>query len=304
MKKVKVVALLFTLLLVVTPLLFSQELNCTVKIDITSIQSAQRGYLRTFAQDIERYLNNTRFTNEDLDGEKIQCSLEIFFTTATSDNNYQAQVAVSSQRPIYVGDEKSDRSTLVLRIMDNNWSFPYTSNQRMNHDEMVFDPLTGFLDFYAYLIIGYDLETYIPMSGSPCFQKALNTVQLASNSAVGKDWQQSTSSYSKFGITDELSNVKYNAFRTAFNNYHFDGIDLLATDRQKGLGNMLSAIASINDIRLRQNSASVVVKQFFDAKFREIAEAFQAYPDRSVYETLSTYDQEHRSTYQEWKIKQ
>jgi hypothetical protein len=46
------------------------------------------------------------------------------------------------------------------------------------------------------------------------------------------------------------------------------------------------------------------VKQFFDAKFREIAEAFQTYPDRSVYETLSNYDQEHRSTYQEWKIKQ
>jgi hypothetical protein len=248
-------------------------------------------------------MNNTRFTNEDLDGEKIQCSLDIFFSTATSNNYYQAQVAVSSQRPIYVGDEKSDRTTLVMRILDNNWNFAYTPNQRMNHDEMIFDPLTGFLDFYAYLIIGYDLETYIPMSGSPCFQKALNTVQLASNSSVAKDWQQSTSGYSKFGITDELSNVKYNVFRTAFNNYHFDGIDLLATDRKKGLDNMLAAIAAINDIRLRQNSSSVVVKQFFDAKYREIAEAFQTYPDRSVYETLSTYDQEHRSTYQEWKIR-
>ena len=303
MKKVKVVALFFILLLVVTPLLVSQELNCTVTINTQSIQSAQIGYLRTFAQDIERYMNNTRFTNEDLDGEKIQCSLDIFFTTATSDNHYQVQVAVSSQRPIYIGDEKSDRATLVIRILDNNWNFVYTPNQPMRHDEMIFDPLTGFLDFYAYLIIGYDLETYIPMSGSPCFQKALNTVQLASNSVVGKDWQQSSSSYSKFGITDELSNVKYNPFRTAFNNYHFDGIDLLATEKQKALDNMLAAIASINDIRLRQNASSVVVKQFFDAKFREIAEAFQTYPDRSVYETLSTYDQEHRATYQEWRTK-
>ncbi len=303
MKNFEAVALLFTLLLVATPLLNSQELNCTVTINIESIQSAQRGYLRTFAQDIERYMNNTRFTNEDLDGEKIQCSLDIFFTSATSNNYYQVQVAVSSQRPIYIGDEKSDRTTLVMRIMDNNWNFTYTPNQRINHDEMVFDPLTGFLDFYAYLIIGYDLETYVPMSGSPCFQKALNTVQLASNSSAAKDWQQSSSGYNKFGITDELSNVKFNAFRTAFNNYHFDGIDLLATDSKKGLDNMLAAIASINDIRLHQNSTSVVVKQFFDAKYKEIAEAFQAYPDRSVYETLSTYDQEHRSTYQEWKMK-
>ena len=303
MKKIKVAVLVFTLSLVMTSLLISQELNCTVTVNMESIQSAQRGYLRSFSQDIERYMNNTHFTNEDLDGEKIQCSLDIFFTTATADNHYTAQVAVSSQRPIYNGNEKTDRSTLVLRILDNNWTFAYSPNQRMNHDEMIFDPLTGFLDFYAYLIIGYDLETYVPMSGSPCYQKALNTVQLASNSSAAKDWQQSSSSYSKFGITDELTNVKYNAFRTAFNNYHFDGIDLLATDRQKGLDNMLAAVASINDIRLRQNSASVVVKQFFDAKYKEIAEAFQLYPDRSVYETLSTYDQEHRATYQEWKTK-
>ena len=304
MKKAKVAVLFFTLLFFATPLLVSQELNCTVTINIESIQSAQRGYLRTFAQDIERYMNNTRFTNEDLDGEKIQCSLDIFFSTATSDNRYSVQVAVSSQRPVYIGNEKSDRTTLVLRILDNNWNFGYTPNQRMNHDEMVFDPLTGFLDFYAYLIIGYDLETYLPMSGSTCFQKALNVDQLAiNNSTVGKDWQQSTSSYSKYGIINELSDVKYNSFRTAFNNYHFDGIDLLATEKQKGLDNMLAALAAINDIHLHQNPTSVIVKQFFDAKYREIAESFQTYPDRNVYETLSTYDQEHRSTYQEWKTK-
>ncbi|MCX6120991.1 MAG: DUF4835 family protein [Ignavibacteriales bacterium] len=303
MKKIKIAALVFTLLVVVTPLLVSQELNCTVTVNMESIQSAQRGYLRTFAQDIERYMNNTRFSNEDLDGERIQCSLDVFFSTATNDNRYQAQVAISSQRPIYIGNDKSDRTSLVIRILDNNWSFTYTPNQRMNHDEMIFDPFTGFLDFYAYLIIGYDLETYVPMSGSPCFQKTLNTVQMASNSTVGKDWQQSSTSYSKFGITDELSNVKYNAFRTAFNNYHFDGIDLLGTERQKGLDNMLAAIEEINNVRIRQNASSVIVKQFFDAKYREIAEAFLAYPDRGVYEKLSTYDQEHRSTYQEWKLK-
>jgi len=294
---------MFTLLAGAAPLLVSQELNCTVTVNMESIQSAQRGYLRTFAQDIERYMNNTKFSAEDLDGEKIQCSLDIFFSSATSDNRYVTQIAVSSQRPIYIGNDKSDRTTLVIRILDNKWSFTYTPNQRMNHDEMIFDPLTGFLDFYAYLIIGYDLETYVPMSGSACFQKALNTVQLASNSSVAQDWQQSSASYTKYGITDELTSVKYNGFRTAFNNYHFDGIDLLATEKQKGLDNMLAAIESINEIRIRQNSSSVVVKQFFDAKFREIAEAFQSYPDRSVYEKLSNFDQEHRSTYQEWKAK-
>jgi hypothetical protein len=295
---------LFTLVLIITPFLVSQELDCKVTINIESIQSSQRDYLRNFTSDIERYLNNTRFTNEDLNGEKISCNMEISFKSGTSDNRYQVQVVIASQRPVYIKDEISNRTTPILRILDNNWEFTYMPNQRMNHDEMIFDPLTGFLDFYAYLIIGYDLETYIPMSGNSCFQKALNTVRLAANSTTaGNDWKQSSASYSKFGISDELTNMKYDSFRSALNNYHYDGIDLLATEPKKAQDNILNALESINDIRNRQGRNSATVKQFFDAKFREIAEVFQTYPDRSVYDRLSNYDEEHRSNYQETKTK-
>jgi hypothetical protein len=141
------------------------------------------------------------------------------------------------------------------------------------------------------------------MSGAQCFQKASKIVSLASSSTVGKDWQSSSASYSKFGMTDELAGMKYNSFRTAFNNYYFDGVDMLAIEQQKALDNMLKSIEAINDVRRRQNPTSVIVKQFFDAKFREIAEVFLSYPDRQVYETLSSYDQEHRTTYQESKLK-
>ena len=289
--------------LTVTPFLVSQELDCTVTINADNIQSAQRDYLRNFSSDIERYMNNTQFTSEDLDDEKIPCNLEIFVKTATTDNRYTAQVVIASQRPIYIGDEKQGRATSVIRILDNNWEFNYMPNQRMNHDEMMFDPFTGFLDFYAYLIIGFDLETYLPMSGTSCFQKASNTVQIASNSSVGgADWKASSAGYSKYGIADELSNMKYSSFRAAFNNYYFEGLDSLGINSTRALKNMLKSIESIYNMS-RQNPRSVIIKQFFDAKFREIAEAFQEYPDRNIYDVLSTYDQEHRSIYQDAKIR-
>lgn len=283
--------------------LLGQELDCKVTINTESIASAQRDYLRNFATDVEKYLNETKFTNEDLSGEKIQCSVDIFFKTVSGDNSYQAQVFIGSQRPIYNGNEKTDRVTAVLRIMDASWQFLYTPNQRMIHDDFSFDPFTDFLDFYAYLIIGFDLETYEPMSGSQCFKKALSTAQQAQNSPQGADWQPSSSAYNRFGIVDELNNIKFAPFRTAFNNYHFDGIDLLAADRLKALNNMLKAIEAINDLR-RSNPTSVLIKQFFDAKNKEIAESFQSFPDRGVYDKLSTYDEEHRSAYQEAKMKQ
>jgi len=294
----------FILMFIITAPLFSQELDCKVTINsIESIQSPQRDYLRNFSSDVERYLNNTRFTNEDLNGEKIVCNIEITFKSGSSNNRYQAQAFIASQRPVYIVNDVSDRTTPILRIMDNNWEFTYMPNQRMNHDEMIFDPLTGFLDFYAYLIIGYDLETYVPMSGNSCFQKAVNIVRLAANSSEANDWKQTSASYSKFGISDELTNMKYDSFRMAFNDYHYDGIDLLATEQKKAQDNILNALESINEIQIRQSRNSIIIKQFFDAKSREIAEVFQTYPDRSIYDKLSSFDEENRSKYQEAKAK-
>ncbi|MBN1397813.1 MAG: DUF4835 family protein [Bacteroidetes bacterium] len=284
--------------------LFSQELNCKVAVNnIESIQSPQRDYLRNFANDVERYMNSTRFTNEDLDGEKIDCNIEITIISGSSSNRYKAKTFIASQRPVYIGDDLSDRTTPILRINDDSWDFTYMPNQRMNHDEMIFDPLTGFLDFYAYLIIGYDLETYLPMSGNNCFQKAINVVRIAANSSESNDWKQSSASYSKFGISDELNNMKYDSFRSSFNNYHFDGIDLLTSEQIKAQDNILNALESINEIQVRQGRGSVVIKQFFDAKSREIAEVFRNYPDRGIYDKLSTFDEEHRRIYQEVKDK-
>jgi hypothetical protein len=300
----RIFVLLFTLTSVLFTSLISQELNCKVTVNnIESIQSPQREYLRSFSIDIERYLNNTRFTNEDLDGEKISCNFDITFSTGSSSNRYQAQAIVVSQRPVYIGDEISDRTTPILRIKDDSWEFTYMPNQRINHDDMIFDPLTSFLDFYAYLIIGYDLESYVPMSGNSCFQKALDIVRLAANSAESKNWKQTTTSYSKYGISNDLTNMKYDSFFKSFNNYIYDGIDLLATEQKKAQDNILNALESINEIQIRQGRNSVVIKQFFDAKSKEIAEVFQTYPDRGIYNKLSTFDEEHRSTYQDAKAK-
>jgi hypothetical protein len=292
-----------SLLLTIPVVLLGQELNCKVTINTESIPSAQRDYLRNFAADVERYLNSTKFTNEDLSGEKIQCNFDINVKAVSGDNSYTAQVFVGSLRPIYKGDDPTDRVTPILRINDPSWQFIYTPGQRMIHDEYSYDPLTDFLDFYAYLIIGFDLDTYVPLSGTECFKKALNTDQQASTTPQGSDWGPSSASYSRYGIVDELNSVKYTSFRNDFNNYHFDGIDLLATDPVKALNNILSTLESINNIR-RLYPTSVLIKQFFGAKYMEIAEAFQTYPDRDVYDKLSSFDEEHRSTYQEWKTRQ
>ena len=278
-----------------------QELNCQVTVNVDNIPTAQRDFLRSFRDEVERYLNTTHFTDEDMMGERITCAMDIFFKAVTGDNRYTAQVFVSSQRMVYNVNEKTDKLGAVLRILDPSGEFIYIPNQRMVHDDMSFDPLTDLLDYYAYIIIGSDLDTYTPLSGTQCFQRALNICTQGAPSQFGKDWQASSASYSRYGFVDEAVNVKYNSVRLAANSYYFDGIDLLASDKRNALANILKAVETIGDVRKRQNPTSVIVKQFFDAKYKEIGDAFVGNPDPNVFDKLSSIDAEHRTYYQDKK---
>jgi hypothetical protein len=279
----------------------SQELSCQVTVNTDNIPSSDRDYLRSFKSDIERYMNSTRFTNEDLYGDKINVSMNIFFTQVTGSNRYRAEVVLGSSRPVYVGNDVSDKVTQVLRIKDSQWEFPYVPNQRIYFDEFSFDPLTDFLDYYAFVIIGLDLDTYKPLDGSRIFQKALNTATAAVASSSAADWQ-STSGYSRHGLAEEFNNPRNQPILQALYSYHFEGIDLLATENRKGLDNILGALESVWRVR-QQNAMSLLAKMVFDAKHKEIADIFLNYPDASVFDKLATYDPEHRTDYMDAKNK-
>jgi hypothetical protein len=295
MRRSGIVVVLFIIAWIVNAA--AQELNCVVTVSTENVPSGQRDYLRDFKADVEKYLNNNKWTDEDLGGEKIDCSMSIFFLAAVGENRYTAQVVVGSQRPVYVGNDKSGKNSQVLRIADDKWEFGYVPNQQMIKDEFRFDPLTDLLDFYAYLIIGLDLETYNELSGSRYLQKALSICNQANATSYGKDWQSSAGTYSKFGLIDELMNMKYQQFRLAFYSYHFEGIDLLDTEQQKGLDNILKALESIAELRQKQNPRSILVRTFFDSKYHEIADVFLTWPDRGVYDRLITADPAHQGTY-------
>ncbi|HEY5614477.1 MAG TPA: DUF4835 family protein [Bacteroidota bacterium] len=282
---------------------FGQELICEVTVNFERLSSAQQELLRNFESDVERYINGNKWTTEDFGEEKIRCAVNIVFQTGTDDGRYSAQVFIGSQRPVYIQNDPTDKASPVIRIIDENWQFAYLPNQRMSQDDFQFDPLTDFFDFYANLIIGLDVETYTELSGSRYFQKALNICSQGGSSPFATGWLQVTGSYSRFNIVDEIMNAKYQPFRFSFYSYHFDGIDLLYTDKQKGLDNLLQAIEAIGELRKKQDPRSILVKAFFDAKYQEIAEAFLLYPDRSVFQRIVSADPNHQSTYQEYSTR-
>jgi hypothetical protein len=269
---------LLTLLSVSTGI--AQELNCVVTVNTDNLQSDQQVYVANSGSDVEQYLNGNSWTNEEFGGEKIDCSLTIYFLSAAGNGRYSARVVVGSERPIYVGRDESGRETQVLRLVDQKWNFHYVPGQPMIKDESVFDPLMDVLDFYAHLIIGMDAETYSERSGSNDFRKASDLRAQALTTSFADDWQSPEGVYSRCRLVNELMNAPYQQFRSAFTSYSSDGLDLLGTDQQKGLENMLQAVEAIARVRQEKNPVSIIVRTFFDAKYIELANVFQAWPDR------------------------
>jgi hypothetical protein len=275
----------------------AQEVDCTVQVNYEAIPTTNKDLLRDFAADLKGYLNNYNWGPES-GGEKVKCTIDIFISSVIGEDRYSAQVFVGSQRPIF----KAGQNTAVTRIFDELWEFTYVRNRPLNHNPHTYNDLTSFLDFYMYLIVGYDFDTYDKLSGTPLFQKAADVASIGRSSGQ-KGWQQSSTSYSRIQLIEELLNPSYEPIRTASWTYHICGLDSLALSKPRAYANLISAIQSIAALRKRVDTRSLTLKTFFDVKAKEIAEVFLEYPDPGVYQLLSNADPQHLRVYDEARQK-
>jgi len=137
------------------------------------------------------------------------------------DNRYSAQVFIGSQREIY----KSAQSTAVVSSLTGS-GITYMKTRPLNHNPNTYDDLTSFLDFYMYLVMGYDFDTYERLSGTPLFRRR-PTSPARGDRRVRRAWQPATSGYSRAQLIDELMSTTFQPVRAASWYYHFAGLDSL-----------------------------------------------------------------------------
>jgi hypothetical protein len=279
----------------------AQELECDVTFtNLETLAADARDNLNDFIPQVKQYINTHRWTTEDFGDEKIRWTINISFLGATG-FHYTAQAFIGSQRPIY----KAGRITACLRIFDDKWEFDYIHNQSLIHSNTSFDPLLSFLDYYSFLVLGSDCDTYKTLSGTTYFQQASELVDKArGTSGAGKGWEVATNgSYSRAQMVEELLSPKFSDFRKAVHVYYYRGLDSLAIDPPKGMKKMLSALDKIGKFRDKINQPSVLIRSFFDTKYLEIAETFTHDPDKGVFAELEKIDPTHTQTYEEYSTK-
>jgi len=275
----------------------AQEMNCSVTINDSQISGSGSGDVRELGPELQKYINENSWTNDRfLEHEKIDCRLQIILNDVDSQFNYSAELIIDAQRPIY----NTMQRTSTLIISDNNWVFNYTRNKSLIFDELQFDDLVSLIDFYVYIVLGYDYDTFSELGGSRYFNKARSVMEIAQNTSA-PGWGRSIGSQrNRFGLIADLSNPLYEQLRRAVYKYHRQGLDQFTQNTETARGEMLEALEMIQNNR-RRTSNDFLYDIFFDTKFVELTSAFQGAetgPRLEAYNILTDVDPGHSTEYQ------
>jgi hypothetical protein len=289
--------LILFLFLVSVRMIFSQEIAARVIVNFESLQTEYREKLLNFATQVEDYINKNKWTDIKWEGPKIPISIQVYFRSGNPSNRYSAQVVISSQRPIY----QSEKSTLMLKLIDPNWEFTYEKNQVLLFNPNLFEPLTGFINYYVYVVLGIDSDSYEEFGGTKFFNQALSIAYQGASSNFSSGWSPGEGAFNRVDFVSEYLNEKYQNFRKAFFDYHYNGLDLASEDPSLPTKKLINFIKTLEDLRAKVFTRSILLKVFFDTKYLEFCEILRNYRDKSIFDRLKKIDPAHISTYDEYQ---
>ena len=274
----------------------AQELNCTVQVNRSAIQGNEYGFLDELRDDVTRYLNDRSWTNDRFeDRERIDCSMQIVFRSADGLSRFAAEIVVRAARPIYA----TAQPTTLLLINDDTWEFSYTRGQSLIYDPERFDEFVSVLDFYAFLILGYDYDSFSELGGTPYFELARRIADRGKSNISAKGWGNEVGEErSRFDLVRDLTDPAFLPLRRAHFAYHFDVLDSFLRGPQVAWERSLEILQSLNELFLQFNQRRYASDVFFTAKFEEITALLEEAPERNqAYALLSEMDPAHLSTY-------
>lgn len=264
----------------------AQELDCRVTVNYGALTGTEYAFLAELTDQLEIYLNQRSWTNDRFDDrERIDCSFAVVILEAEGLDRFNARLTVSSQRPIWGVPNR----TQVIQVQDNAWTFTYNRGQPLVFDINRFDELTSVVNFYAFLILGYDYDTFSEMGGTELFEQARRITEIAQGQGA-QDWQSIGEDQSRASLIRQILDPRFERLRQAYFHYHFGGLDHFTTSYEQAWENAATAIELVSEI-YSETSRRYVLDVFFAAKYNEIPELFAEYPQRTgIYSMLVNMD--------------
>lgn len=247
----------------------AQELNCTVEVNSDQVQGTNKQIFNTLKEAISQYMNENHFSSAQYaTNERIDCQL--FFTIKElNDQTLKGDLQIQSTRPVY----NSSYTTTLINFKDTKVEFDYQENEPLIFSQNNMESqLTAILNFYAYLILAIDSDSFAPNGGDPYYQRLDQIVQMGQSSGE-TGWKAFEDTKNRSAVLSAFTDPSTSAIRELLYQYHRRGLDEMSVAPDKGRQVIAKSLENIQKV-YNSNPMSVALSMFKDAKMDELVNVF------------------------------
>lgn len=223
----------------------AQELNAKITINHNQVQGTDVSVFDDLEQNLTQFINDRQWTSLQFQkNERISCNFNITVTKYDNSSNvFTCKALIQANRPVY----NSAYTTTIYNNTDNDFNFEYAQfDQLQFNEENVDNQLTALIAYYAYLIIGINLDTFAPNGGEDILQRCMNLTNNSQNLNY-PGWSAFDNDRNRFAIINDYLDGAMAPFRQLQYDYYRQGLDEMASNVERGRTNVTTALE--NDLK-------------------------------------------------------
>ena len=218
----------------------AQELNVKINFNTQQIQQTDKSVFENLEQTLTQFMNERQWTDlQYQQNERINCSFNITVNKYVQETNmFECSALIQANRPVY----NSAYTTTIYNNKDADFNFIFIQFDQLQFiEENIDNQLMALMGYYAYLIIGLDLDTFSPLGGTEVLQRCMNLTNNAQHLEF-PGWKAFENSRNRFAIINDYLDEAMKPFRQLQYDYYRKGLDEMSTNAERGRNNITEAL--------------------------------------------------------------
>ena len=251
----------------------AQELQVKININTQQVEGSDKSVFDNLKQTLEQWMNDRQWTELQFQKhERIVCNFNLTVTKYNkSENAFECTAMIQANRPVF----NSSYNSTLYNNKDGEFNFQFAQFDQLNYnDEMVDNQLTALMAYYAYLIIGLDMDSFAPLGGTDVLQRCMNLVNNAQSLGF-PGWKSFEDKRNRFAIINDYLDEQMKPFRQLQYDYYRLGLDEMANNADRGRVNITEALEKDLKVAHEQKPLSLLPQIWTDYKRDELANIYQ-----------------------------
>ena len=264
--------------------LVAQELQAKITINHAQISGTEKSVFDNLQQTLEQFVNDRQWTHLQFQkNERIVCNFNLQVTKYDKDQGiFTCKATIQANRPVY----NSAYTSTLYNNVDENFTFKFAEFDQLEfNEEQIDNQLTALFAYYAYLLIGLDLDSFSPKGGEDVLQRCMNLTNNAQNLDY-PGWKAFDNDRNRFAIINDYLDGSMEPFRQLQYDYYRKGLDEMANNAERGRTEITTALETGLKKAKENRPLSMLPQIWTDYKKDELANIYKGKGTQKEKETV------------------